>query len=64
MCGVAERLTEKGRIEGRIEGRTEGKIEERRLLVTNMLKNNMSPEEIAKMCEINLEEIIKIQKNC
>lgn len=52
MCDVAERLTEKG------------KIEERRLLVTNMLKNNMSPEEIAKMCEINLEEIIGIQKNC
>ena len=53
---VAERLTEKGRIEG--------KNEERKLLVTNMLKNNMSPEEIAKMCEINLEEIIGIQKNC
>ena len=56
MCDVAERLTEKGK--------TEGKIEERRLLVTNMLENNMSPEQIAKMCEINLEEIIEIQKNC
>lgn len=56
MCDVAERLTEKGR--------TEGKTEERKLLVTNMLKNNMSPEEIAKMCEINLEEVIEIQKNC
>ena len=60
MCDFAEKLTEKGRV----EGRTEGKTEERKLLVTNMLKNNMSPEEIAKMCEINLEEVIEIQKNC
>ena len=50
MCEVIER----NRAEGLIEGRAE--------LITNMLKNQMKPEQIAKIANMTVEQIISIGK--
>lgn len=50
MCEVIER----NRAEGRIEGRAE--------LIINMLKNQMRPEQIAKIADMTVEQIISIGK--
>ena len=50
MCEVIER----NRAEGRAEGRAE--------LIINMLKNQMRPEQIAKIADMTVEQIISIGK--
>ena len=50
MCEVIER----NRAEGRIEGRAE--------LIINMLKNQMRPEQIAKIADMTVDQIISIGK--
>ena len=50
-----------GRLEGRQEGRQEGRLEERMLLIRSLCKKK-SPEEIADLLEIPLEEILEIIK--
>ena len=50
MCEVIER----NRAEGRAEGRAE--------LIINMLKNQMKPEQIAKIANMTVEQIISIGK--
>ena len=44
------------------KGKTEGKIEDRAELITNMLKNQMKPEQIAKIANMTVEQIISIDK--
>ena len=44
------------------KGKTEGKIEDRAELITNMLKNQMKPEQIAKIANMTVEQIISIGK--
>ena len=58
MCEVIER----NRAEGRAEGRAIGLIEGRAELITNMLKNQMKPEQIAKIANMTVEQIISIGK--
>lgn len=50
MCEVIER----NRAEGRAEGRAE--------LIINMLKNQMRPEQIAKIADMTVEQIVSIGK--
>lgn len=50
MCEVIER----NRAEGRAEGRAE--------LIINMLKNQMKPEQIAKIADMTVEQIVSIGK--
>ena len=54
MCEVIDRNRAEGRAEGRIEGRAE--------LIINMLKNQMRPEQIAKIADMTVEQIISIGK--
>ena len=48
----------KGKTDGKIEGKIEGRAE----LITNMLKNKMKPEQIAKIANMTVEQIISIGK--
>ena len=43
-------------------GYNKGKIEDRAELITNMLKNQMKPEQIAKIANMTVEQIISIGK--
>ena len=52
-----------GRIEGRIEGKKEGKIEMLKQFVNNMIKRNMSTDEIQEITGISKEELEQIQKS-
>ena len=54
MCEVIERNRAEGRAIGLIEGKAE--------LITNMLKNQMKPEQIAKIANMTVEQIISIGK--
>ena len=58
MCEVIERNRAEGRAEGRAIVLIEGKAE----LITNMLKNQMKPEQIAKIANMTVEQIISIGK--
>ena len=58
MCEVIERNRAEGRADGRAIGLIEGKAE----LITNMLKNQMKPEQIAKIANMTVEQIISIGK--
>ena len=54
MCEVIERNRAEGRAIGMIEGKAE--------LITNMLKNQIKPEQIAKIANMTVEQIISIGK--
>ena len=43
-------------------GYNKGKIEGRAELITNMLKNQIKPEQIAKIANMTVEQIISIGK--
>ena len=58
MCEVIERNRAEGRAEGRAIGLIEGKAE----LITNMLKTQMKPEQIGKIANMTVEQIISIGK--
>ena len=53
---------EEGKEEGREEGRTEGIAEGRLMIIKEMLKNGATKEQIAKMLNVEVEEIEKILK--
>ena len=50
MCEVIER------------NRTEGRAEGRAGLIINMLKNQMKPEQIAKIADMTVEQVVSIGK--
>ena len=52
-----------GREEGREEGRKEGRIETLKQFVNNMIKRNMSTDEIQEITGISKEELEQIQKS-
>lgn len=54
-------IREEGREEGREKGREEGRVEKESEIISNMLKNNYSPETISKLTGCSLEAIKKIQ---
>ena len=56
-----QRGRQEGRQEGRREGRQEGRLEERRLLIRSLCKKK-SPEEVADLLEIPVEEVLEIIK--
>ena len=51
-----------GRSEGITIGRNEGKSEESERIVSNMLKNDFHPEEIARITGIDLKEVEEIEE--
>ena len=57
-----ERGRIEGRNEGRIEGRNEGRIEELKRILQNALQKGHTPEQIADFNGIDLNEVIRIQK--
>ena len=59
MINCAER---KGRTEGLAEGRTEGRAEEHESMIINMLKANLSTEQVANIAKESMEYIIALQK--
>ena len=52
---IYRRGIQNGKIEGRLEGRREG-------LILGALKCGKTPEQVAKMLEISLAEVIKVQE--
>ena len=56
---MMDEMMEKGKSKGKIIGRNEGKSE----IISNMLKNNFQPEEIARITGIDLKEVEEIEKN-
>ena len=59
MINCAER---KGRTEGLAEGRTEGRAEEHESMIINMLKANLSTEQVANIAKESMEYITALQK--
>ena len=59
--GVAEGRAE-GLAEGRAEGLTEGKAQGKAEVVLQMLRENVSPELIAKFTNFTVEEVTAIAK--
>ena len=59
MINCAER---KGREEGRAEGRAEGRTEEHESMIINMLKANLSTEQVANIAKESMEYITALQK--
>lgn len=55
--GLAE-----GRAEGRAEGLKEGRISNARENARNMIRDNVSPEQVAKWTSLSLEEVLALQK--
>ena len=51
----------KGRAEGREKGRTEGRIEERKIILNNLRKMELTTEDICKILNITKEELEKIE---
>ena len=64
---LMEDALKKGKIQGKLEGKIEGKIEGRRdsqkATSLRMLRNKTySLEEIADICDLNLETVAKLQQ--
>ena len=53
---------EEGRTEGRAEGRAEGRTEEHESMIINMLKANLSTEQVANIAKESMEYITALQK--
>ena len=52
---------QRGRQEGRLEGRQEGRLEERTVLIRSLCKKK-SPEEVADLLDLPVEEVLEIIK--
>ena len=61
MCTAIEELIEDGRIEGRTKGRIEGRTEGRNGLLQGALANGSTPEQIAAVLGIPIQEILDVQ---
>ena len=59
---MMDEMSEKGKSEGITIGRNEGKSEESERIVSNMLKNDFQPEEIARVTGIDLKEVEEIEE--
>ena len=58
MCEVIERNRAEGRAEGRVEGRTEGRYE----IVTDMLRDGMNIDTVARIAKMTSEQVMAIGK--
>ena len=60
---LMEDALKKGNIEGKIEGKIEGRIDAQKATSLRMLrKKTYSLEEIADICDLNLETVAKLQQ--
>ena len=59
---MMDEMSEKGKSEGITIGRNEGKSEESERIVSNMLKNDFQPKEIARITGIDLKEVEEIEE--
>lgn len=59
---MMDEMMEKGESKGMIIGRNEGKSEESERIVSNMLKNDFQPEEIARVTGVDLKEVEEIEE--
>ena len=61
MLGITDlkqtRFYQEAFLEGQQEGRQEGQEEERRLLIRRMRDRNYSPEDIAQLLDVSVEEV-------
>ncbi len=68
MLGCVEMVWEeginKGMKEGMKEGRKEGIREGKKIIISNMLKNGMSPKEIQEITKATKKEIIEAKESC
>ena len=53
---------EKGHAEGLVAGREEGLAAGRAEMIQKLLKSGMTPEEVAKLAELSIEEVEKMKK--
>ena len=53
---------ERGALRGREEGLKEGQMNERKLIIQNMLSKGFSPEQIAEMTGLHLVDILQIKQ--
>ena len=58
MCEVIER----NRADGRAEGRAEGRLEERYEIVTDMLRDGMNINTVARIAKMTSEQVMAIGK--
>lgn len=61
MDKILDDYIDLGRKEGRQEGRQEGRLEERMLLIRSLCKKK-SPEEVADLLDLPVEEVLEIIK--
>jgi len=54
------RMVEKGREEGREEGRDAGRREEKREVARKALAKGMSPQVVADLTDLPLDEVLKL----
>ena len=62
MCGIMEKIHEKGRAEGKAEGRAEGIAEKTVRTIRNQLKRHVAYADIASDNETTVDEVIRIAK--
>lgn len=62
MCKALEDIYEEGREEGREEGKEIGRREEQLILISNMLRNGMSAEDIKKYAKVTDEMIAEAHR--
>ena len=59
---LADQLREEGKREGKLEGKIEGKIEGKKEIILSLLESGMKEKDIAEKTGIDLERILKIEK--
>ena len=62
MCEVIERNRAEARAEGRAKGRAEGRLEERYEIVTDMLRDGMNINTVARIAKMTSEQVMAIGK--
>ena len=60
MCNLGEGLWEEAHAEGREEGLAAGRAEMTKM-IQKLLKNGMTPEEVAELAELSVEEVEKMK---
>jgi len=59
---IREEGRKEGRIEGRLEGRLEGRIEGKKETARAALRKGFSPEDIAEITGLSLDEVLAIKQ--
>ena len=62
MCEVIERNRAEARAVGRAEGSAEGRLEERYEIVTDMLRDGMNINTVARIAKMTDEQVMAIEK--